>query len=133
MDGLLDKIRGADDVRKVAYDVEDWGVTVYFVTPTSTAYFEYQQFMVAKRREANQAGRDTLSAEQSAEVAQAYLSMVVCDESGNRIFDSEEGMEVLRAKSGPVITNLWLTAQDMLKDPMAGGDDGVEDFPETPA
>jgi len=123
--GLLDKIRKAGDIRRVAYEVKDWGVTVWFVTPSAHDHFSFQQHMNGLRESGGTV--------EVADFVLSYLRMVVCDENGERLFASDDDFEVLKSKSGPVISELWLAAQDALKDPMLGGDDGVEDFPETPA
>jgi hypothetical protein len=124
--GMLDTIKDAKDIpAAVPLEVPEWGVVLHLRLPPADEYFDYQELLLA----VNNGKRPFRDAQIE------YLRMVAADENGVRIFKTDEGFDVLKSKSGKVVSRVCSDAAVALKDPLLMdeevAEEAQEDFTET--
>ena len=106
-----DQILAVDDRRMTSMHVEEWSGDVWFrvITSAERDAFEMQFAQDDKRATENIRAR--------------LLVITLCNENGERIFDAENDIEALGAKSGRVLDKLF----DMAREVNGMTDDAVKD------
>lgn len=103
-ESILDKIAKANDLRTKKVEVPEWGVTLVVKEMTAA---EREQYEAGYTNKAGKKGFDA-----SVDSLIMLISHCCTDESGHRLFNSDEGRELLKAKSSARILSLF---QECLK------------------
>jgi hypothetical protein len=97
-----DQILTADDCKREAVEVPEWGGTVYVATMTGTARDAWEQSLVVRRNGKSETNLENMR-------ARLAVACIV-DESGARLFKDEDAA-ALGAKSSRALERLAKVAQ----------------------
>ena len=98
---IRDAVSAADDISTVPFEVEEWGVTIYLMSPTLA------ERSTLVRRFSKGVNEDTGEVDLDFEAMTLHLVCAVCHEQNGTPAFTEDDHAMLREKNGAVVNRVF--------------------------